>query len=215
MHEELIVDNFSGGGGASAGMDALQVLRLQISMGLMEVRPDGTIWKLANRDNMQRVSLITPKRAERKSKCGYLMVKMEWHGKQYLLSAHVGSWEILVGKIPPKMDINHKDGVKINNHPENMEIVTRSDNLLHAYSTGLKVTVNVAKELSTEAKRLRSQGNSFAMIAGVLGVSQTTAFRAVNFASVSPYPAAALVRVNFQEQSIGEQHDLAGQKVAA
>ena len=33
--------------------------------------------------------------------------------------------------------------------------------------------------------------------------------------SVSPYPAAALVRVNFQEQSVGEQHDLAGHKVAA
>ena len=159
-------------------MDALQVLRHQISQGLMEVRPDGTIWKLANRDNMQRVTKINPKRAERKSKAGYLMVKMEWIGNQYLLSAHVAVWNVLVSAIPEGMDLNHKDGVKHNNNPNNLEAVTRSENLTHAYATGLHVKENVARNLSKEAKALKAQGRSFLEIGKVLGVSQTTAFRA-------------------------------------
>jgi hypothetical protein len=36
------------------------------------------------------------------------------------------------------MDINHKDGVKINNHVSNLQYCTKSENMLHAYKLGLK-----------------------------------------------------------------------------
>lgn len=164
-------------------MDALQAFKEQIAAGLMEVRPDGTIWKLARRNNWQRVTPIEPRRAERRSKNGYLMVKMEWKGKPYLLSAHIGAFTILVGPVPEGMDINHLDGDKSNNRPSNMEACTRSENHAHAYSTGLRTAAPhipppVIERVREQALDLRGQGLPYAEIAARLGISQTTAFRA-------------------------------------
>jgi hypothetical protein len=36
------------------------------------------------------------------------------------------------------MEINHKDGDKLNNSPDNLEYVTRSENIKHSYNLGLK-----------------------------------------------------------------------------
>lgn len=119
-------------------MDALQVFKEQVKAGLLELRSDGTIWKLARRDNQQRVTPIEPKRAERKSKNGYLMVKMEWQGTAYLLAAHRAAFTLLIGPLRPGMDVNHLDGDKTNNNPENMEQVTRGANHQHAHRTGLR-----------------------------------------------------------------------------
>lgn len=38
------------------------------------------------------------------------------------------------------LEINHKDGRKENNHWTNLEWVTRSENLLHAFSIGLRIS---------------------------------------------------------------------------
>ena len=165
-------------------MNALQVLREQIAYYLLEVRADGTIWKLARRDRSQHVTPITPKRAELKSKAGYLMVKMEWMGQQYLISAHIAAFEILCGPIPPKMDINHLDGVKTNNSPENMELATRSENHLHAYKTKLRMRPKslrppISENVLNEARALRATRMTYLAIAEKMGISQTSAFRAV------------------------------------
>ena len=46
--------------------------------------------------------------------------------------------ETWLGDIPEKMTVNHKDGDKKNNHTDNLEIVTYSQNSKHAYGLGLK-----------------------------------------------------------------------------
>ena len=44
--------------------------------------------------------------------------------------------ELFVPNPENKKDVNHKNGVKIDNRPENLEWVTRSENLIHAYKNG-------------------------------------------------------------------------------
>lgn len=68
---------------------------------------------------------------------GYLYVQLYAQGrgtKKYIhrlvVIAHIGA-------IPEGTEVNHKDGVKSNNTLGNLELLTHSQNLQHAFDTGL------------------------------------------------------------------------------
>jgi hypothetical protein len=151
---------------------ALELLRARV----LEVRADGTVWKLRN---LNRMPFKAPRQIAVLSKRGYLLVNLCLWGRPHVMTAHRLVWLALRGPIPPGMDINHIDGCKTNNHPDNLELATRSENIRHAYRTGLRKGTDVPGALSERAKELRATGKSFSQIAADLGVSQTTAFRAV------------------------------------
>jgi hypothetical protein len=123
--------------------------------------------------------LAAPRRVETKGKRGYLLVKVCVAGRQHCALAHRLVWTALKGAIPVGFEVNHRDGNKHHNHPNNLELVTSSENHRHAYQTGLRDRSDRAGEVAARARELRSQGLSFAEIARELDVSQTTAFRAV------------------------------------
>lgn len=50
---------------------------------------------------------------------------------------HKVVWFALKGPIPEGLTVNHKDGNKLNNHPENLELLTHQENTQHAINTGL------------------------------------------------------------------------------
>ena len=54
-------------------------------------------------------------------------------GKRRDLSAHRLMWEAFKGQIPNDLQMNHKNGIKHDNRFENLEIVTASENTVHAH----------------------------------------------------------------------------------
>lgn len=156
-------------------MDAMKSALLLIKAGVIEIRADGTIWK---RRNLNRMPLAAPRRLETRTKRGYLAVRFWVEAKPYMLAAHRLVYTVLKGPIPDGMDINHVDGDKANNRPENLEPATRGENHEHAYRIGLRNTTDMPRDLADHAKTLRAAGLSYTKIGQALGVSQTTAFRA-------------------------------------
>lgn len=69
---------------------------------------------------------------------GYHHVQLWRHGKPKMKLVHRLVAEAFIGTRPDGQVINHKDGCKTNNVPENLEYVTSSQNNKHAYKTGLK-----------------------------------------------------------------------------
>ena len=69
---------------------------------------------------------------------GYLKTMLQRDDGKYC-SWGVHKWIAMtfLGEKPNRLEINHKDGVKTNNAPENLEYCTRSENLLHAYENDL------------------------------------------------------------------------------
>lgn len=72
---------------------------------------------------------------------GYLAIKLAYDGKRYhkLIHRLVAIAFIDDNLENTKLEVNHIDGDKLNNKLSNLEIVTSSENKIHAISTGLKV----------------------------------------------------------------------------
>jgi hypothetical protein len=63
---------------------------------------------------------------------GYLHLVMSKEGKFQRDYVHRLVWRAFKGPIPERMEINHKDGNKINNHLDNLEVCTHRQNYDHA-----------------------------------------------------------------------------------
>lgn len=78
------------------------------------------------------------KRYKRDGYVCYALYRGETPKKQYNKLAHRLVAEAFLANPEDKEYINHKDGVKDNNHVGNLEWVTSSENQIHAINTGLK-----------------------------------------------------------------------------
>lgn len=143
-----------------------------LNSGELEIDSDGRIWRLARRGgNPQRNFAIRPCdriRAEYMQRQGYLLITTTIAGVKTTASAHRVIWTHFNGAIPARMTINHKNGVKGDNRPGNLELATMSQQRAHAVSvlnvnrnhpTGSKNPRTVLTETDVLAIRaLRSEG---------------------------------------------------------
>lgn len=63
---------------------------------------------------------------------GYVIVCLTTSGKKKYMHAHRLVMLAFVGECPKGIDVNHKNGIRHDNRLENLEYVTRSENMQHA-----------------------------------------------------------------------------------
>ena len=68
---------------------------------------------------------------------GYPTVALVANGRTKRYFIHRLVFETFVKKIPEGMQINHINGIKVDNRIENLELVTPKENTEHAWRTGL------------------------------------------------------------------------------
>lgn len=83
---------------------------------------------------------------------GYLTVDLYKDGNGKRVRVHRIVAAAFYG-IHEGLTVNHKDGNKENNHVDNLEWLTLSDNHKHAYKTGLKVVTDKQREAARNTGR--------------------------------------------------------------
>ena len=113
-----------------------------------------TIYYDRNRGKNELESKIIKERI-RKQKfnkhTGYMMIGLNAHGKNKSFTIHSLMGETFLdykrgqGKKGNSNSINHKDGNKINNNLENLEVVSLANNVRHMFKTGLSTNNHKVK----------------------------------------------------------------------
>lgn len=101
----------------------------------------------------------------------YLHITITKNRKErYSFDIHVLVAETFIGPKPPGHEVNHKDGNKRNNKHTNLEWVTHSKNMKHAYATKLSPT----KLNPIQVQEIRVSDMSQRKLAKKYGVNRTT-----------------------------------------
>jgi hypothetical protein len=90
--------------------------------------------------------------APRKKRGGYITFHLCKNGVRTDPTVHRIMWESFVGPIPPKIEINHIDGVRDHNVMDNFELATRSENVRHGFRSNGRI------------HPLRGEKNNFAIL---------------------------------------------------
>lgn len=117
------------------------------------------------------------KLSQTQDKNGYLYVSVKIGEKRPKFSSHRIIAKAFVPGYQDGLHVNHIDGVKTNNHPDNLEWVTNEENVAHAWKSGLcdlrgekqpghKLTQKQVIEIR-KALRLGVSANALSVIAGV------------------------------------------------
>ena len=139
--------------------------------GLYSVTRDGRVWSHAKKAF----------KVLQKSHKGYLRVALySGKGKCKVHSVHRLVYEAFISAIPDDLFINHADGNKENNALSNLEVVTRSQNELHAYRELKRPTPKGSKnghakldeDKVKQIRQLLSNGTHQRDIAKLMGVTQ-------------------------------------------
>lgn len=85
-----------------------------------------------------------------KNHSGYIRIKLRDEDNKAVLKAkHRIVAERFCSNPYNKLYVNHKDGYKENNHPDNLEWVTSKENTVHAIENGLIYTIGEKSHFST------------------------------------------------------------------
>ena len=107
------------------------------------------VYEISNEGDLRRI----PKRTHLKPRLtydGYVNYRVCMYGVTKTVSAHRAVAIAFIPNPENKETVNHKDGVKSNNHVDNLEWATRTEQVQHSYDLGLKQPVHTNRKLSKE-----------------------------------------------------------------
>lgn len=118
---------------------------------------------------------------------GYTVVGSTLKGHRFGGAVHcLVCWEFN-GKPPtPEHEVNHKDGIKSNNHYKNLEWVTHARNVRHAYEIGLAKgvsrpgqqshTASLTDEVAKRLREMRRAGVPIKSLIELSGLKQVSVY---------------------------------------
>lgn len=113
------------------------------------------------------------------TKDGYKVMHFFVNGKAKHINFHRVVYEAFnETKIPKGMEVNHKNGIRDDNSPENLELLSHADNVKYSKDVLKANYVTYGNTVMTKDKRekaleLRKQGLSYQKIGNLFGVSKT------------------------------------------
>ncbi len=118
-------------------------------------------------------------------KDGYKRVYLSKNRKPSKFFVHVLVASYFIEKVNGKVFVNHKDGIKTNNRVDNLEWVTKSENQIHAYKTGLQKPSNGNSKLKNKdiddiVKLFETGEYTQVAISKIYGVCKQTISNVVN-----------------------------------
>lgn len=103
-----------------------------------------------NYERTGKIKILKPSAQKNK----YLRVNLSKNGKHYTKRVHRLVAETFIPNIENKPQVNHIDGNKGNNRVSNLEWATRSENMKHAYNTGLHELPNNKGKNNPKSKKV-------------------------------------------------------------
>ena len=103
-----------------------------------------------NYERTGKIKILKPSAQKNK----YLRVNLSKNGKHYTKRVHRLVAETFIPNIENKPQVNHIDGNKGNNRVSNLEWATRSENMKHAYNTGLHKLPNNKGKNNPKSKKV-------------------------------------------------------------
>lgn len=145
-------------------MNSEERIYRMVQTGELCIDSQGRIWRMkiakGNSTGGRTITPCKPRRAERKLRDGYLEIRMQIDGTVYRALAHRLVYLNFKGRIEGNLVINHKNGIKSDNRPENLEVVTLSQNSKHATNVlGVGRCANQSGEKNHASKVTQEQVN--------------------------------------------------------
>jgi hypothetical protein len=155
-----------------------------------DVRPDGTIWTRWSRNGAGLIPKGQWRKIGSSDTDGYVQVNLtmaasrrgEYRNKKKIF-AHRIVFLKYVGPLNDRLVINHKNGIKSDNRPENLEQITSYENTMHS----IKVLKNyplhnfkLSYEIAQEIRELKKQGMIHKEIMYRYGISKSTVSYIIN-----------------------------------
>lgn len=108
-----------------------------VQSGELEIDTEGRIWRLRKRGGCRYPGFVqvvhcNRVRAEFRQGQGYLQIATTISGVRTTTMAHRVVWAHFNGEIPTGLTINHRNGVRDDNRPANLELATMSEQRLHS-----------------------------------------------------------------------------------